>query len=299
MEGLIERLIGESGPAEAKVREGVALAGGGVVGWFRAGLEADLMKGNDAGWLRRELVRERQAPPTVEAVLAVASIAAEAATGDNRNVVVAWVRQIRPWLQQAAALDWKPDDFEAVAEMLCRFELYDLLGDFAQTVCERDPTSPAGRFHAIVASNKGDPDKLKPAERREIEELADRALDRHDLTMVKRISRFMDGELGLDPNVSRRRPVEASEELDPGDFINMLRELLDEMPKSASAELRKRVRDQGRERALSKLMDEMADSSMGPGMPKSILRMLCEVMLAEAMREGAKDSGGDRRRSYF
>ena len=291
VQGLVEGRTGEAGPAEAKLREGVALAGGGVVGWFQACLEADLMQENDAGWLRRELVRACQTPPTSDAVLAVVSLAGEPAFGENREAVVALFQQIRPWLQQAAALDWKPAGFEAVAEMLRRFDLYDLLGDFAQSARERAPANPAGRFHAIVASNSGDPDNLKPTERRELEELAERAVDREDFPMLNRIRRFVDGDADLER--------EASEELDPGDFINMFHQFLTEIPKSTAAELRKQVRDQGHERVLSKLMSEMAQSPMGPEMPKPILRMLCEVMLAKAMQDGGKDPGVNRARSFF
>jgi len=303
VQGLVEGRTGEVGPAEAKLREGVALAGGGVGGWFRAGLEADLMKENHAGWLHQELVRARETPPTADAVLAVVSVAGQPEIRENRKAVVAWVRQIRPWLQQATAIDWKPAEFEAVAEMLCRFDLYDLLGNFAQSARKRDPANPAARFHAIVASNRGNSDNLKPMEHRELEELAKQALEREDFPLLNRISRFLDGDAGLGGERNapprHRRPVEAPEELDPGDFINMFRELLMEMPKSAAAELRKQVRDQGHERVLSKLISEMTRSPMGPEMPRPILRMLCEVMLAKAMQDGAKDPGVNRGRGFF
>ena len=298
-QGLVERRTGEAGPAEAKLREGVALAGGGVGGWFQAALEADLMNEKDAGWLHQELVRVSQSPPTADAALAVVFVAGQPEIRENREGVVALVRQIRPWLQQAGAIDWKPAEFDAVAETLCRLDLYDLLGDFAQSARKRDPANTVGRFYAIVASNSGKPDNLRAKERRELEELAGRARDREDFSMLRRISRFMDGEIGLGPNVSPRRSVEASEELDTGDFINALDEFLAAMPKSAAADLRKQVRDRGHERVLSTLMSEMAQSPMGPEMPKPILRMLCEVMLAKAMQDGGKDPGVNRRRSFF
>ena len=71
------------------------------------------------------------------------------------------------------------------------------------------------------------------------------------------------------------------------------------MPKSAAGQLRKQVRDQGHERVLSKLISEMTHSPMGTEMPKPILRMLCEVMLAKAMQDGAKDPGVNRARGFF
>src|SRR6202035_6115931 len=74
-QALVELRAGQGAQAQERLRAGVALAGSGVAGWFRAALEGELMKltGSFAGLLRQELARERETPPTKEAVTAIMS----------------------------------------------------------------------------------------------------------------------------------------------------------------------------------------------------------------------------------
>ena len=74
-QALVELHADQGAQAQERLRAGVALAGSGVAGWFRAALEGELMKltGSSAGLLRQELARERETPPTKEAVMAIVS----------------------------------------------------------------------------------------------------------------------------------------------------------------------------------------------------------------------------------
>ena len=58
-QGLVGRELGREPDAEARLRQGVELAGGGVAGWFRASLEHALMNAGEANaaLLRQELVQ--------------------------------------------------------------------------------------------------------------------------------------------------------------------------------------------------------------------------------------------------
>jgi hypothetical protein len=82
-------------------------------------------------------------------------------------------------------------------------------------------------------------------------------------------------------------------------MLELFRALLTQMPKDASADLRERVHQLGREGALETLIDDLARSPMGPAMPKPILRELCELMLANALLDGEAKPGGKRARRFF
>ena len=119
--GLVERRIGTAAhgvvpgeaPGEATLRAGVALAGGGVAGWFRARLEAELMKDGDTSWLHRELVGARETPPARDAVMAIVSAVSQPEAVESKKAVAALLLGMRSWLQQGAAIDWTPAEFEA------------------------------------------------------------------------------------------------------------------------------------------------------------------------------------------
>lgn len=300
--GLVERRNGAADEGEARLREGVALAGGGVGGWFMARLEAELMKEGDTPWLHQAFLRARETPPTPGAVMAVASTTGQPEALENKKAVASLLLGMRSWFRQAAALDWKPAEFEAVAEMLTRYGSYDLLRDYAEAVRLNDPTNPAWRFHAIVARNKGDPLRLSMYEEGELATLAEAAAKREDFPMLGRINRFIDG----DANPGRRMrsrghwgPADDPEELDDDEIMALFSAALTDMPKAASANLRKRVKDLGREQALTELVSELKSSPIGPGMPEPLLRELCAAMMAKALGDGGSKAGGARRRSFF
>lgn len=279
--------------AEARLREGVALAGGGVAGWFRARLEVDLMKINGhVGWVHQALVRARETPPTPDAIMAVVSVLAQPEAGESKKSVASLLLGMRSWLQQGAEMDWKPAEFQTLAETLARFGEYALLRDYAQAAGQRDPGNAAWRFHDIVGRAQGNPDRLSMAEADDLASLADAAAKRKDFHMATRIGRFLEGE------GSRRRgrwgPADDDDDLDDDDMLAVFSAMLAEMPKAAGANLRQRVLEIGREKAIAELAGQL-QASVGPELPMSMLRELCAAMVAQAMGGGGASRQGSAR----
>ena len=135
---------GQGEQAEAWLREGVQLAGGGVAGWFRAMLEAELMKMRPVtrGACARNLAQAREAPPTKEAVMAIVAALGQPEAAENKRTVAGLLPGMQAWLLQAAAIDWSPAEFQALAETLVRFEAFDLLRDYARAARRREPANP-------------------------------------------------------------------------------------------------------------------------------------------------------------
>ena len=144
---LVELHSGGGEPALARLRAAVELAGGGAAGWFRAALEAELMKlaGDAAAMLRRELAQAQAAPPTREAVVAVVAALGQKEAGESRRALAALMLGTSAWLQRAAGLDWPAGEFQALSEVLLRFEAFDVLGEFARAGRQREPGNPAWR----------------------------------------------------------------------------------------------------------------------------------------------------------
>jgi tetratricopeptide (TPR) repeat protein len=302
VQGLVERRTGAVEQAEITLRHGVALAGDGVAGWFRARLEAELMRDGDTAWLHQAFVRARETPPTSDAVMAIVTVAGQPEAVENKKAVASVLLGLRSWLLQAASIDWQPAEFEAIAALFSRLALYDLLWEYARAARERDPENPAGRFHAIVARSEGDPDRMTMREEDEIDGLAEAAAHRQDFHMLSRINRFLDGE--TNPKRRSRRqghwgPAVEPDDLADEDFMAAFSAMLTEMPKAASANLRRRVHQLGRDEALTELVCQMRSSSEALGMPDPLLRELCAAMLAQAMQDGAAKIGGGRQRSFF
>jgi len=138
--GLVALQTGQKEQAEEWLREGVDLAGGGVTGWFRAVLEAELMNAatDDAGRLRKELAHARgETPPTKAAVMAIVTALGQPEAGEARRAVSGLLLGTQAWLLQAAAFGWSPAEFQALAEAFVRFEAFDLLKAFARAGRQR------------------------------------------------------------------------------------------------------------------------------------------------------------------
>jgi tetratricopeptide (TPR) repeat protein len=293
-EALVEGQTGVAEYAEAKLREGVALGGGGVAGWFGARLEADLMKiSGHLGWMRQALARALETPPTADAVMMVMSVLAQPQAGENKKVVASLLLGLRSWLQQGAAIDWKPAEFQVVAETLARFEAYDLLRDYAQAASRRDFVHPGWRFYDILGRTQGNPDRLSMAEEDDLASLGEAAAKREDFHMAARIGRFLEGE------GSRRRrghwgPARGDVDLDEEDMLALFGAMLSEMPKAAGANLRQRVQDIGREKAIAELAGQL-EASVGVELPMTLLRELCAAMVAQAMDGSGRSRQGSAR----
>jgi hypothetical protein len=295
---LVERRTGTADQSEARLREGVALAGGGVVGWFRARLEADFMKaGDEAGWLQQELTRARETPPTADAIMAVVAALGQPEAGENKKAVASRLQGLRPWLQQGAAIDWKPSEFQAMAEMLARFEAYDLLRDYARAARQRDPANSVWRFHEIVGRTQGKADRLSVAEEDDLMEITEAAGERQDFHFVARIGRFLDQDANRGARGRQRRdwePLDPDDDMDGEDMMALFTAMLSEMPKATAVNLRGLVKDIGREKAIAELVGQMK-LSLGQEIPLGLLRELCAAMVAQAMGSGGHSRRGASR----
>jgi hypothetical protein len=239
----------------------------------------------EPGWLRQELARACENLPTPEAIMAIVSALGQSEVGENKRAVASLLLGMRSWLRQGAAIDWKPAEFQAVAHVLARFEAFDLLRDYAQAARKRDPAHPDWRFHDIVARTRGRAERLSMTEEDDLASLAEAAVKRKDFHMVSRIDRFIDGE-GNPRHRGHWGPAGADDELDDDDIMALFSTMLRDMPKAASADLRRRVEEVGRERALTELIGELKSLPLGPEMPEKLLRELCAAMVAKAMGGG-------------
>ena len=188
--GLVALQAGQGERADAWLREGVELAGGGVAGWFRTVLEAELMNAatGDTGRLRKELAHARETPPTKEAVMAIVAALGQPEAAENKRTVSGLLPGMHAWLLQAAAFDWSPAEFQALAEALVRFDAFDLLEEYARAARRRESANPIWRFHEIVARTRGEAYRLSMSEMDDLEQMAEAAAGRQDFHAANRIN---------------------------------------------------------------------------------------------------------------
>jgi cellulose synthase operon protein C len=298
--GLIGLQGGEGEPAEARLQEGVALAGGGAAGWFRAALETELMRldGGLVDRLRKELAQARIAPPTRDAVLSVMTALGQPEATADRKAVASLLLGMRPWLLQAAAFDWPPAEFRALAETFTRFEAFDLLQEYARAARQRDAINPTWRFYEIVARTRGDAERLSMGEIDELTKMADAAADRKDFHAASRIERFLRGE-SVTPSGRRRPPPGLPDDLDDEGMEMLIEALVGSMPKGPAKDVRALAEEFGPEGAASIMVERLRDSPLGAEMPERVLRELCAAMVAQAMTVNTSGRGrtAQRRRA--
>jgi len=280
--GLVALQGGENEQAEAWLRQGVALAGGGVPGWFRAVLEAELMKcpGGDTLWLREELAAARRTPPTKETVMAIVSALGQVEAGEDQRAL-SGLLGTQAWLEQGAGLVWSSAEFQLLSDVFGRFDAFGLLGAYARAARQRETANPEWRFFEIVARTRGDGRAMTLAETHELDDMAEMAAERRDFHAARRIARF----LGMDlPRPSRRgrMPYDLDDDIDDAEMLELLRMVLKDMPKGAADTLRGRVREIGRTAAIEETMDSFQSSELGAILPEPMLRQLCEDMVARA-----------------
>ncbi len=270
--------------AQAWLREGAALLGGGVAGWFRAVLEAELMRcaGREATWLREELAQARRTPPEKEPVMAVAAAMGQTDAGESRRTVSDLLPGMRAWLLQGAGLDWSPAEFQTLADVFVRCDAFGLLRDYARAARGREPANPVWRFHEIVARTRNDAFAMTMAEEDELEGMAEAASERRDFHMAKRIGRFLDMDLRGPPGSARFEGGPAGG-MDDAQMLELLQMMLKDMPKGAADNLRGRVREIGRQATVEETADNFRTSELGAILPEPMIRQFCEDLVAQAM----------------
>jgi cellulose synthase operon protein C len=282
-QGLVGRELGREPDAEARLRRGVELAGGGVAGWFRASLEHALMNASEASaaLLRQELVRAQQAEtPTKEGILSIVSAVSGDEARERKKVVVGLIFRIREWLLKGSSLAWSAAEFRPIAEMFKQADAHDLMGDYAKPARQREPEEPTWRYYQVVARTKGDPGRLSFSETEELIEIAEDASHRHDFHMASRIRRFIEGS---GPESSPCRGSRWISKVDLPDFNDedeaddALSELLAIGLEDTPPEMVKRmIAKLGQRRAVMALVERIRTSPLGAMLPEKMLRELAK-----------------------
>jgi tetratricopeptide (TPR) repeat protein len=281
-QGLVGRELGQEPDAEARLRQGVELAGGGVAGWFRASLEHALMNASQASGalLREELTRAQQAvAPTKEGIQSIVSAMSGKEARESKKAVGGLIFRIRSWLLKGSGLAWTAAEFHPIAEMFGRVNAYDVLGDYAKAAGRRDPEDTTWRYYRLVARTKGDPERLSFAEREELFEIEEAAASRRDFHTVNRIQRFVKGS-GPD-SASRRgsRRVSRASLMDFDDEEEALSVLLNASLEDTPPDLVKGMIEKlGQRQAVTALVDRLRASPLG-GMPEPLLRELAKSLV--------------------
>ena len=279
-QGLVGRELGQEPDAEARLRRGVELAGGGVAGWFRASLEHALMNASEANGalLRQELTRAQQtAAPTKEEILSIVSAVGNKDARESKKAVRGLIFRIRGWLLKGGGLAWSAAEFHAMAEMFGRVDAYDLLADYAKLAGRRAPEEATWRYYQVVARSKGDPARLSFAEREELFGMEEVAVRRRDFHTANRIQRFIEGS---GPKSAQRRGSRRVSRADLMDFDDdnesLLLELLAVGLEDTPPDMVKRMIEKlGRRQAVTALVDRIRATPLGD-MPEPLLRELAK-----------------------
>jgi hypothetical protein len=280
-QGLVGLELGQKPDAEARLRQGVELAGGGVSGWFRASLEHALMNAGEANaaLLREELTRAQQAAaPTKEGIQSIVSAMSCKEARESKKAAGGLIFRIRGWLLKGSLLAWSAAEFHPIAEMFVRVNAYDMLGNYAKAAGRRDPNEDATwRYYQLVARSKGDPDRLSFAEREELFDMEEAAASRRDFHAVNRIQRFFKGA-GPD-STSRRGSRRMAELDDDAESIDALSELLAASLEDTPADMVKSmIQKLGQRQAVTVLVDRLRASPLG-SMPETLLRQLAKSLV--------------------
>jgi cellulose synthase operon protein C len=285
-QGLVGIELGQKPDAEALLRRGVELAGGGVPGWFCASLEHALMNAGEASaaLLREELTRAQQATaPTKEGIQSIVSAMSCKEARESKKAAGGLIFRIRGWLLKASALAWSAAEFHSIAEMFGRVNAYDMLGDYAKAAGRRDPNEDATwRYYQLVARSMGDPDRLSLAEREELFDIEEAAASRRDFHAINRIQRFVK-RAGPDSTPRRgSRRISMADLIDFDDdaeSIDALSELLaaslDDTPPDMVKSMIKKL---GQRQAVTVLVDRLRASPLG-AMPETLLRQLAKSLV--------------------
>jgi tetratricopeptide (TPR) repeat protein len=293
---------GADATTEAALRDAVALAGGGVAGWLRAQIEAMLLKSTAMNrLLQAEQMRACAAPPTREAIMAVAAALAQPEVAAPKQATAPLLQGVWSWLRSGAGMAFTQAEFQVLAELFVRWEGFDLLGDYARAGKLREPDNPEWRFHEIVARTRGSQWMPTIAETNELMDIADAAARRGDIHAAQRIERFLRGKGPV--TAGPRRTVAAMpdepDDLDDLDDLDrdairaMVETMTQSMPKQTIRRLRQITAGLDREAAGAAVYEMFGNDPDAPPLPDEILRMFCEAMVAR-LRDGAAPRTGRR-----
>jgi cellulose synthase operon protein C len=285
-QGLVGLELGQRPDADARLRQGVEMAGGGVAGWFCASLEHALMNAGEASaaLLREELARAQQAAePTKEGIQSIVSAMSCKEARESKSATRGLIFRIRGWLLKGSGLAWSAAEFHPIAEMFVRVNAYDILGDYAKAGSRRNPNDDATwRYYQLVARSKGDADRLSFAEREKLFDMEEAAESRGDFHAVNRIRRFVTG--AGDNSMPRRgsRRVSLADFIDfddDDDSIDVLPELLAASLEDTPPDMVKSmIERRGQRHTVTFLVDKLRASPLG-SLPEALLRKFAKALV--------------------
>jgi hypothetical protein len=285
-QGLVGLELGQRPDADARLRQGVEMAGGGVAGWFCASLEHALMNAGEASatLLREELTRAQQASePTKEGIQSIVSTMSCQEARESKSAAKGLIFRIRGWLLKGSGLAWSAAEFHPIAEMFARVNAYEILGDYAKAGGRRHANDDATwRYYQLVARSKGDAERLSFAERDKLFDMEEAAERRGDFHAVNRIRRFVTG--ASDNSMPRRgsRRVCLADFIDFDDddeLINVLPELLAASLEDTPPEMVKSmIERRGQRHTVTFLVDQLRASPLG-SLPEALLRKFAKNLV--------------------
>jgi len=295
-QGLVAWELGNAADAEARLRRGVELAGGGVVGWFFASVEHARMKGGAASGavLREELVRaQKSVAPAKEDILSAALAISDGEIAEARKEIAPLVFRIRGWLLQGARLAWSAGEIHPVCEMLRLAGAYDLLADYARLGLLRTPGDPTWKLYRIIARVKGCAERLSVREEDELMDLVEDAEAHEDFHTANRIERFLDSvpdfPKGTGSHSARRGPsakgVGSIDGIEDRIISQLLATSLEETPPEMVERL---VAKLGRERAIAEVLERLRRTPVGELFPAENIRRVAEEMVNTVCGQSSK-----------
>jgi hypothetical protein len=285
-QGLVAWRLGD-GVAEARLREGVELAGGGVAGWFHAALQEALLmttRHSPVPIVHEELASMlRRAPEKRDVVAIVSAMAADDVRAAGKATAeLVW--KLRLWLQKATGIPFSTAEFHPVGDLFLRTEAFDVLKDFALAGKRREPDEPVWRFYEIVARTRNNPEWMHFGETTELVEMRDNASRPGDYHWRNRIQQYFDSA-GDDPASKRRaRRLAASAAASEDDAMaGMLETILESV---SPHDVRRLIKTNGADGAASALIDRLAKQPIGAMLPRPVLAEVAKTLI-EAVKNAA------------
>jgi len=284
-QSLVELRFGQGAEVKTRLQEAVRLAGGGVVGWFRAALEATLMGiAEDVGAIcGRELDRVRQAQPARDAILAIIGLLGATEIGVSQRVLAPLVTRIEGWLRAGACLEWSEAEFVTIAEQLRLFRLFEALQAYAGHAGARAPQQTMPRFFAIVAATQDDARRLTETQEEMLLDLEEQTRKQEDFRAGRYIRQFLDAALRAE---GAGLPGERLDEQEVQALFDMaLRNVPHLLPRK---EIRRMVHELGRAEAVQAMNDMLCDSPFGMVLTPAQIHRLAEAAIARAAVPGSR-----------
>jgi cellulose synthase operon protein C len=272
-QGLVGLCRNQGLQAEARLRAGVELAGGGAIGWFRAALEEGLLAPLGQPLLREELAGVLRHAPKKQEIVAIA--AAMGAGEVKATAELTW--KFCAWLRKATDVRFSTAEFHPLAALLLRTQYFDILGELASEEKKREPEEPAWRFYQIVARTRNNPELMSVGETRELIEMRDQPRNPRDFHWRNRIQRYFDSS-GDDPAAKRRakRIADQQSELEEVEMASTLEAIFELI---SPRDIRRLIRAHGKDGAPFALTGKLVASPVGRTLPRPALARIASMMV--------------------